>query len=833
MVFSFVGYKTQEIAAAANLNVKMAEASGTLDEVFITATTQPIRKIETVTAVESIGLKEMARMNPINLADAIRYTPGVYVQTQSGRVRNYIFMRGFPDVVGNGLGYTSVLYDGLRTFASPEMVPDAAFRYDTNIERIEVVRGSAAILYGRGAVAGAVNVISKTGGEQLAGLVRTTFSNNSMRQVDFNLNGSLNPSKSLRFNVGGFLLRDMGFRNNPFPDEGGQMRGNIDYLLPNNKGSVRVYGGYTNMNIQNQLDIPYLANDLSKPAPGWSSRDVLLPRSVFENRIGSLTYPDGTVETVDFTDVTRRGNFSKGGNIGLQFNFDLGQGWSITNRARWQQITVGIGFDFALSTTYGPNAAGVISQQRALFGGGITGGGSNATDFINELRINKQLTLGNSKHNFTFGYYYSTLNTKVASRGLIYLANTTPNSNVVTATPLVNSLFRNGDYVEAVNSAFVGDEMKIGNKLSITAGLRQDWINLDLVEDRHAFQRFARRTVQHQGLGGSVGFNYLFNDNTALYGNYVRAYRAPDYGAYTTVQYAFRTPTNPTPTLFNPSTAPANAILTDEKGRTLYLNPYIDNNEIVNSVEMGFRKSFGDFNFDGGVFYNTIRDRLVSTFVGAIAVSVPGGNNRIFGSEVSLGWYPTNLKGFFARTSFTAQDAIYTKLVQQFTLLGDLNAPFTSRQEVSRNAAGVPTYIYSVDVAGKKAANVPRIIWNTSVGYENSRFGINLNNNFLGARPADPFNTIDYPAYSLVDANIFYNIALAKESKGNMRFKLSGYNLLNNQSPGNVISAVTDNYLYIAKANNFQSPTPQGNFTFVRGVPLLPRRLFASIEFNF
>ncbi len=835
VVFSAIGYKSQDASAALNMTISLSESVNSLSEVFVTATTQPVRKLETVTAVESIGAKELARLNPINLPDAIRYTPGVYVQSQAGRVRNFIFMRGFPDVVGNGLGYTSVLFDGLRTFASPEMVPDAAFRYDANIERIEVVRGSAAILYGRGAVAGAVNVISKTGGEELGGLVRMTVSNNEMRQFDFNLNGPLNKSKTLRFNGGGFLLRDLGFRNNAFPDEGGQVRGNIDWLIPDKKGTLRFYGGYTDMNIQNNLDIPYSATDLSKPAAGWTSRDVLLPRTVFEGRTGALTYPDGTVETVDFTDAVRRGNFSKGGNLGMQFNYNFGKGWSVTNRARWQNMTVGIGFDFALSTTYGPNATGAISQQRALFGGGITGGGSTARDFINEFRLNKQLTLGSSKHNLTFGYYYSTVNVKVASRGLIYLANTTANSNVATATPLANSLFRNGNYTETVNSAFVGDEMKFNN-LSITAGLRQDWINMDLVEDRYAYQRFARRTPQHQGLSGSIGFNYKFDENTALYGNFVRAYRAPDYGAYTTVQYAYRTPTNPTQLLYNPATAPANAILTDDKGRTLYLNPYIDNNEIVNSIEMGFRKSFGDFNFDGGVFYNTIKDRLVSTFIGAIAVSVPGGNNKIVGTELSLSWYPTNsLKGLFARTSMTLQNATYTKLVQQFTLLGDLNASGfpTTRQEISRNAAGVPTYIYSVDVAGNKAANIPRAIWNTSVGYENKRFGINLNNNFLGARPADPFNTLDYPAYSLMDGNIYVNIPIAKESKANARLKLSGYNMLNNQSPGNIISAVTDNYLYIGKANNFQSPTPQGNFSFVRGVPLLPRRTMLAFELTF
>ena len=846
LVFSFIGYKTQEIAIAGknSIDVTLSEDVSDLSDVFITATSQPVRKIETVTAVELISSKQLARISPINLPDAIRYTPGVYVQTQAGRMRNSIFMRGFPDVSGNGLGYTSLLIDGLRTFASPEMVPDASFRYDSNIDRIEVVRGSAATLFGRGAVAGAVNVISKTGGESLGGLARYTISNNDMRQFDINLNGPLNPSKTLRFNMGGFLLRDKGYRDNLFPDEGGQVRGNIDYIAPNKKTTLRFSMGYVDLKVQNQLDVPYSPLDLSKPALGWTSRNTVMPRTVFEGRNVPLTYPDGTPEIVDLEQATRRGNFSKGGNIGLQFNLDLGNGWSLINKGRYQDITVGIGFDFGLSTTFGPGADGAIYQSRAAFGGGITGGGSNAKDFINEIRLNKQFTLGNSKHNFTAGYYYSTINVKVASRGLLYGniigqdgASTIANYRLSPPTPLgvptaavalppLASLFRNGDYTESVNSYFFGDEIKFGDNFTLNAGIRQDAIKLDLFEDRYSYQRFANRSVNHSGTSGSIGFNYLFNPTTALYGNFVRAYRAPDYGAYTTVQYAFRTPTNPTPTLYNPATAPTTAILTDDQGRRLYTLGYIDDNEIVNSFEVGYRKSFGDFNLDAGVFYNTINNRLVSTFIGALAVSVPGGNNKTVGTELTLSWFPSALKGFSARTSLTLQDAVYTKLIQSFNFAGEFSSPYTSRTELSKNATtGVSTYIYNVDVAGKKSANMPRTIWNTNIGYDGKMGGLNLGINYLGKRPVDPFNTVDYSAYALVDANLYVNFPVGT-SKG--RFKISGYNLGNNQSVANVISAVTDNYLYIGKSVNFQ-----GNSTYVRGVPLIPSRIMASFEITF
>ncbi len=818
LVFRSVGMKTQEITVGnqSALNVTMSEDINSLSDVFITATSQPVRKIETVTAVESIGAKQLARINPINLTDAIRYVPGVYVQTQSGRVRNSIFMRGFPDVSGNGLGYTSLLYDGLRTFASPEAVPDASFRYDMNIDRIEVVRGSAATLYGRGAAAGAVNVISRTGGEELSGAVRMTVANNAMRQFDFNLNGSLNESKSLRFNVGGFLMRDLGLRNNLYPDEGGQVRGNIDYFLPDNQGKVRVYGGIIDLNIQNQIDIPYLSNDFSKPAPGWSPRDVFVPRSVFVGKPATLTNPDGSRYTIDQEESQKKGNYSKGKLIGYNIDLKLGSGWTLISKGRYQDMGTASVFDFGLSTIWGPNPAAnsEVYLTRALF----SGGSAVLKDFINEARLNKQITTASTVHNLTFGQYYSTINTKIYTPGVLYAldARSADNNQQVgyrlsptLALPSITSLFRNGDYTETVNSVFAGDEMKFNDKLTVSVGARYDWIKMNLVEDRYAYQRFASRRPEHQDWSGSVGINYMIDDNTAIYGNLVRAYRAPDYGAYTTVQYAYINADDPnkTPLLLNPTAAtfpkdPTKVITTDEQGRTLYMNPYIDNNEIVNSVEVGFRKSSGDLSFDGGLFYNTIANRLITTYIGALAVSVPGGNNKIVGTELSLIYTPSRMKGLFVRSSLTAQSATYTKLTQELS----------------------PTR--KIDVANNKTANVPSTIWNTSIGYENSTFGFNLNNNFIGARFADPHNTISYPGYSLVDANVYYNFKIADGNR--LRVKLSGYNLLDNQSAGNIISAVTDNYLLLAKEANFS-----GTFSQVRGVPIIPRRIFASLEFNF
>lgn len=814
LVMSLVGLTTQEIVVGNNnsINIELSERDDILGTVLVSATSKPIRKMEAVTAVEILGPKELARITPITLVDALRFTPGLFVHTGPGRTRNGFWMRGFPDFSTNGMVYTSLLFDGLRTFASPEMVPDAAFRMDMNVDKIEIVRGAVATLYGRGAAAGAINVISKTGGEKLGGGVRLFYGTRGMLQTDVNLNGPI--SKNLRFNVGGFYLNDKGLRDNPFPDKGYQFRGNLDYLMLNGS-NIRFFAGAINLDVQNQIDLPYAANDLSKPANGYTTRDVILNKEAFDknfNKTIALTYPeDGFKEEFNVIDKFKLGNFSQGYHVGLNFKLNLGAGFSLINKGRYQDMTVGTNLDFPLTTTYG------ATQNRVLFvSNGKGDGGSHGKDLINEIRLEKTIEGKNSTHNLTAGYYYSNIDVRAVAIGHWYNIKTdvaSARSGSVQGAvgffgpnpTFATTLFRNGTYQEGVHSFFVGDEMKFGNKLAINAGIRQDYIKLDLLENRNApaIQRNAARKAQHEGLSGSIGFNYKVNEKSAFYGNYLRAYRAPDFSAYTTVQYAkYTRDANGNITAITALGAADNALAKDEKGRTIYTLAYIDENEIINSYELGYRASLGDLSIDGAVFLNNIKNRLVSALVGVTTVLVPGGDNRIMGTEISLYYAPQSLNGFYARTNLTLQSTEYVKLNQ---------------------AVDATT---KVDLSGNKVASIPSTVWNVSIGYEKRSFGINVNSNTLAGRPVDPYNTLNYPTMSIADANVYYKLNL--KNKSNVKFKASITNLLNNQGAMNVASAATDNFYKQAKDANYT-----GNFTHVRGIPQLPRRVYLSLEFLF
>jgi len=798
LIFSFIGYSIIEetVNGRSTIDVTLSDDVQVLEEVFISATSKPIRRIEGTTAIELISAKEIERMNPTGIADLVRYVPGIFVQNKSGRTRNFIFFRGFPDGGTNGLVYSSLMIDGIKTFGSSEMAPDAGFRNDLNVGSVEVIKGSAGTLYGRGAASGAINVISKTGAATTNGKVKLTAGNNNWFQLDANINGALSKDKTWRYNLGGFWLTDDGYRNAPFGDKGGQIRFNIDKLFDDNKGSFRITGGLIDFEVNNYLDIPYEINDLTKPAGDWENTDVVLQDgNPFEGKSWPFTY--GTeVASNEYDEWYPKGNFSKGFNLGAAIDYDLGNGIKLSNKLRYQDLNNGVTFDFPINNVGGSGNSSVATfgdtQTRVVVGGGRTGGGNATTDLIDELRLTKLIEGTNSTHTLSIGAYMSLFEIKTSADAAIFSVNTTSPEQARTTVFGIPSgtdneffaiSFRNSEAKENTFSVFAGDEMKFGDQFSLVVGARYDAIKLDLINNPGISATEINRSIDHSGLSASIGFNYLMTPLTAIYGNIARTYRAPDYGNY--IPFAKR-----------------------DDGT--FTKPKITENENITSFEFGYRKSTKDWSFDGGIFWTDIVNRRVAAFINAVATQVPAGDNHIRGAEMSFIYTPQSVKGLFIRTSITAQTTNLTDFSQTISYINPANDTLSISE--------------TIDFDGNELPDVPPFMWNLSVGYSNDNFGFNVNNNYISERWADPYNTLKYPSRSLVTANLYVNV-----SKG-LRVTLAATNLLNNSKISSAVSVRNAANPTLFVADKFGNT---GNYRHTFGIPLLPRRLFASVQYSF
>jgi vitamin B12 transporter len=154
-----------------------------LNPVVVTATRIPTRVADLPVAVTVIGGEQLRAQGIRNVADALRTIPGIsVVATNAYGSQTSLFLRGGES------DYVKVLIDGV-----PQNLPGGAYDFANlttdNVERIEVVRGPASVLYGSDAVTGVVQIFTRDGhGAARAGLAVTGGTYGS-RAVDATLTG--------------------------------------------------------------------------------------------------------------------------------------------------------------------------------------------------------------------------------------------------------------------------------------------------------------------------------------------------------------------------------------------------------------------------------------------------------------------------------------------------------------------------------------------------------------------------------------------------------------------------------------------------------------------
>lgn len=118
-----------------------------------TKTGTPI--VETPAAVSVVPLAQIREQGATNLAEALAYSAGIITENYGGDPRfDSLYLRGF------NLENDKFL-DGLRLMRSTQYPTSAPGFEIYGIERVEVLRGPASVLYGAGTPAGLVNLVQK------------------------------------------------------------------------------------------------------------------------------------------------------------------------------------------------------------------------------------------------------------------------------------------------------------------------------------------------------------------------------------------------------------------------------------------------------------------------------------------------------------------------------------------------------------------------------------------------------------------------------------------------------------------------------------------------
>ena len=204
ILVSYVGLKTQEkkvtIVNGQNIeiNFQLKEDAKELEEVIVTARKSLNEKPVTVGKIEIdpmdlpqsiavIGQGLIKDQQALRLSDVIRNVNGVYLATTRASTQESFSARGY------NFSSSNMFKNGSRinTGTMPEI---------SSLEKVEVLKGSAAILYGNVAPGGIVNMVTKQPKFNFGGEV-------SMRAGSFDL---YKPT----FDVYGPLIKNMAYRIN-------------------------------------------------------------------------------------------------------------------------------------------------------------------------------------------------------------------------------------------------------------------------------------------------------------------------------------------------------------------------------------------------------------------------------------------------------------------------------------------------------------------------------------------------------------------------------------------------------------------------------------------
>jgi outer membrane receptor protein involved in Fe transport len=310
-----------------------------MDTVVVTGNSQAIKKFNTPYSISTLNAEEIREEAPRSLVDLLRTQPGINAENSGGEGGGEnIMIRGLPYA---GFRLIDVQEDGLPLFESNyerEMNVDELYRVDLNTTRVEVVRGGTAPIFDNNASGGVVNLITNQGTSVPQGQMSITGGSHSLGRVDFNTSGPI--TDKLLYSVGGFYRRDDGQRNPGFPnaDAGGQFKVAFTYKFSN---SAKIFVDYKYLNDRTifYTDIP-----LVNPVTGGSLSGLINPStgtldSASYKRVSILTLNgSGQVQTLnrDLADGIHPivSTFTTGGDV------DLGNGWKLTDKARYTTGTI-------------------------------------------------------------------------------------------------------------------------------------------------------------------------------------------------------------------------------------------------------------------------------------------------------------------------------------------------------------------------------------------------------------------------------------------------------------------------------------------------------------
>lgn len=835
-----------------------------LEGIVVSGTFNPASTLESSTAITTVNPRVIEERAPRGTAELLKGVPGLQVMSNSGETGADVTVRGLPQTANSSFRYISLQEDGLPAFEPPGLLfafPDAMVRLDETVARVEAVRGGSAAIFGSSTPGGIVNVISKTGGEQLAGSVRNTVGDQGMERFDANVGGPL--LGAWRFNLGGYYRYDRGVRDPGFAaNNGGQVKANVTREF--SRGRLMVYGKYLRERNLWYLGIPIEDYADPRAIPGG-------PRvgegTTFARERLTLTLPDafnpGSMITRDMN-----GNTTQYGTVGLEWLRDLGDGWNLRLRGKAlhsenvTNLMIDVADPMPIASFGAPGLPGSIPRQiRFVHTGEVVGDPAQVAQLngnglmsvhglafvdqpVNNLIGNVELAREIGLHSLTGGVYVSDYDTtlRLLQEGIFLEVRDRPRmiqvgipgetGEFMGLTPGdgfagYNSGFWNLRNFTTVGALYLGDVWKASDRLTVELGARADrnWssgrnerpVNPGRVVDGEVvgqvvpegYPSFVPTPEQSRaGLFGS-GIDRTWDYTFATWSASAGAnYRIDDHFAvYGRASRGTRIPTSQQWTF---QTSDGSQITGDTNRGEV---------ETTLQGELGVKAAAERWSLLLTGFYGSSENLITTLHRGQADgsfVFVPiSGDTRTIGAEIEGVMSP--VVGLQLRAVATLQDPRFTRFRYEFFVPG--------------TNPGSGTQVRDYD--GNRLNDAVSVLTDFTASYERRGAEVFGNYRYTGDRAANRPNTITIPAFSEVSGGVGYTFRRA-------RVVLQAVNLLNSQAIVQMGARTGEDVIRVlpdGSAESLVTAGPAAGTTttskYTTGLGILPRSFQLSVSYQF
>jgi iron complex outermembrane receptor protein len=440
--------------------------------------------IETPQSISVITSDQMQAQGVQNLAQALRYTPGVTGELFGIDQRGYgLQIRGFRD------DSDSIFYkDGLslKGTAFTTFLPLDPY----GAERIEVVRGPASVLYGQGEPSGIINYVTKRPLDKPFREVEFGAGNFNHYDGKFDFSGPVNQEKTLLYRLTG-LVRD----SDTQVDFVGQKRVFIAPALtwkPDADTTLTILSHY--QRDKNGWAIQFL------PAQGTA-----------------LFNPNGHIPSNRFIGEPSFDSYEPTQySIGYLFEHRANDVWTLRQNARYagldnpnQPIVYGAGF------TKDPQNQPIDLRTLNRFG---DFGRSKLDTFTIDNQAQAKFATGPLAHTLLLGLDHQRY--KITDFGMSLDALPIDVFNPVYGQPIVpGAPYQDTDQRQAQTGLYLQDQIKFGGWV-LSLGGRQDWAGTHTVDPVLA----TNSTQNDKAFTYRAGLLYHFDNGVAPYVSYATSF---------------------------------------------------------------------------------------------------------------------------------------------------------------------------------------------------------------------------------------------------------------------------------------------------------------------